>query len=413
MEVYFCLDTCTWIYLANGTEPVKFLEDIQELLNQNRLHIIMPEIVLDEWRRNKVQGTIHKSLQSTFGELKKQTKILSEILDKIGTYSPISFLIKDDEADLKPELKDIKDRIENTERSLCKKVDNNISIIENIFNHPFTINIPTLDSVILKAGELALNKKAPIHKKNGFADAVILLSFIDYIKSNSIENSYFISYNTADFCETENKKHSLHTDLRPLFDETGSKFFYILGKALKDIDNSLVDNDIIELIEKSRKDYIEYYCEECDGYHGFGNQIDFDEPQEIENKNIYRYTQNLPNLFSEEKLEIITMPTLVETIQTGCCSHCSVEYILCQGCGELIKIDEYDYVYEYANENIFICDCGIQYKRDREYDRNTQVYESWIIIDDRIEPCENCGEEFINEGITNICRSCAGECNEK
>lgn len=28
MKIYFCLDTCTWIYLANGTEPVKFLQDI-------------------------------------------------------------------------------------------------------------------------------------------------------------------------------------------------------------------------------------------------------------------------------------------------------------------------------------------------------------------------------------------------
>lgn len=53
MKIYFCLDTCTWIYLANGTEPVKFLQDIQDLINQGRLCIILPQIVEEEWNRNK------------------------------------------------------------------------------------------------------------------------------------------------------------------------------------------------------------------------------------------------------------------------------------------------------------------------------------------------------------------------
>lgn len=72
MNIYFCLDTCTWIYLANGTEPVKFLQDIQDLLNQGRLCIVLPQIVEEEWNRNKDKGTIQKPILNSFAELNKQ-----------------------------------------------------------------------------------------------------------------------------------------------------------------------------------------------------------------------------------------------------------------------------------------------------------------------------------------------------
>ena len=92
MKIYFCLDTCTWIYLANGTEPVKFLQDIQDLLNQGRLCIILPQIVEEEWNRNKDKGTIQKPILSSFTELNKQIKQVSAILDKVETHSPFQFL---------------------------------------------------------------------------------------------------------------------------------------------------------------------------------------------------------------------------------------------------------------------------------------------------------------------------------
>ena len=407
MKIYFCLDTCTWIYLANGTEPVKFLQDIQDLLNQGRLCIILPQIVEEEWNRNKDKGTIQKPILSSFTELNKQIKQVSAILDKVETHSPFQFLFEEEDKDTKKELVDIKSKIESNKNALLNKVNNNIITIESIFNHESTIKISPSANVLLRAGEIALGQKAPIHKKNGFADAVILLTFIDYVKSNSIENSYFISYNTDDFCQTENKVHSLHTDLKPLFDDAKSKFFNILGGALKDVDGNLVDNETLELIERSREDYAEYFCTECDGYEGFGNEIHFYPPEEIFNENTLRYAQQETTLFGEDEIGTVVVPRLVGAIQLGYCNHCSTQYIKCQNCEDIIQIEEY------TDEDIFACSCGIRYKRESEWDRKGQESVNWSIIDDRTKVCEGCGEEFIDNIGTGICKKCEDIINDK
>lgn len=406
MSIYFCLDTCTWIYLANGTEPVKFLQDMQDLLNQGRLCIVLPQIVEEEWNRNKAKGTIQKLILNSFSELNKQIRQVSAILDKVETHSSFQFLFEDEDKDTKEELAEIKAKIESNKNALLDKVNNNITTIESLFNHNSTIKISPSANVLLRAGEIALEQKAPIHKKNGFADAVILLTFIDYIKSNSIKNSYFISYNTDDFCQKVNKTYSLHTDLRPLFDDVNSKFFNILGGALKDVDDNLVDDETLELIERYKEDYAEYYCTECDGYKGFGNDIHFYPPEEIFNENSPRYTQEKATLFGEDEIETIVVPKLVDTIQHGYCNHCSTQYIKCQNCENIIPVEEH------INNNIIICNCGIRYKRESQFAHKGQGDESWSIIDKRTEVCEKCGEEFIDTIGVGICQTCDDEYND-
>ena len=410
MKYYICLDTCTWIYLANGQEPVKFLDDIENLIKLDVVQIILPEIVRQEWDRNKVQAGSH--LTKSFLQIKNEISNVSTILDRIETKPLFSFLSDDDTIDAKVELTDISNKINTHKERLLAKVENNIAKIEHIFSNSSTIIVYHSDDIILQAGEIALNKKAPIHQKNGFADAVILLTFLDYIKSNSLPNSYFISYNTSDFCKTDNKKHLLHPDLEPIFATVNCRFFDIVGKALQEIDPKLVEDATIRKIEESRESTYEDYCEECDGYHGFGHEIDFYEPFEITNENNYKYTSNEPSFFDECEIDDIVIPKLTDTIQVGYCNHCSTQYIKCQDCDEILNLGDFDVVYG-VTEDVFKCRCGIKYKRETEFDRKGIESEIWTIIDDRTDICVYCGEEFINNNETQFCNKCETENNDK
>ncbi|MEA5406045.1 hypothetical protein VB776_24110 [Arcicella sp. DC2W] len=50
---YISLDTNTWIYLANGTEPVRLLHFIKQEVERGNITILLPEIVSSEWDLHK------------------------------------------------------------------------------------------------------------------------------------------------------------------------------------------------------------------------------------------------------------------------------------------------------------------------------------------------------------------------
>lgn len=396
-----CFDTCTWIYLANGREPVKFLKDIEQLINLELLQIILPKIVREEWNKNKT--SISNNITNTFGEVNKSMKDISSTIDKIEIKSQFKFL-QEGNIEIKKEFKEIESKLDDHRKHLMIKVQDNISTIEKIFDNTKTITVNYNQDILLKAAKMALQKKAPIHNKNGFADAVILLSFIEYAKLNSLSNSCFVSYNASDFCTSLKKKDNLHPDIEPLFTEIGCHFFGFVGKALKSIDPKLVDEAMIREIEESFEDR-DYYCTECDGYHGFGNQVYFSEPFTITNENNDKYNNNEPSLFDKNEIETITPPQLIDTIQIGSCNHCSQQYIICQGCGEVLSLGDYDVIHDY-NENIFVCSCGIRYKRETEFYRQGVEEEIWTIINDQSEVCQSCGETFIDKSWTGVCPHC-------
>ena len=78
-----CLDTCTWIYLANGTEPVKFLDFIANEVEKNNIKIILPEIIIDEWNRNK-DDTVNKGTIIHFSQIIEGLERVKRLLGQKG-----------------------------------------------------------------------------------------------------------------------------------------------------------------------------------------------------------------------------------------------------------------------------------------------------------------------------------------
>ena len=77
---YLTLDTNTWIYLANGTEPVRLLTFIKQEVDKGYVTILLPEIIIKEWDRNKDNAVKQGSIKH-FNDI---TYALDRILKLLG-----------------------------------------------------------------------------------------------------------------------------------------------------------------------------------------------------------------------------------------------------------------------------------------------------------------------------------------
>lgn len=394
-ENYICLDTCSLIYLANGTEPAKFLDDIIELMNNGTLTILLPEFVVHEWKKNNQEGTIHGQIRHSINEIEKAINPLKEIIDKVYYQDRFEKLFNGEDTTLKDGLEELKYKLNANYDLIRQKVDKNIHTIENIMAR--AVIISHNDDILLKAGKMALKKSAPVHKQNGYADAVIVLTFLDYVKKHNLPNAAFVTYNSKDFCEGGSKE--LHSDLKPLFAESNATFHTLLAQPLNAIDKNLVSDDLLELIEQERDDIV--YCTECERGEGFPNEIHFYEPESILNEKevLSDDGPELPLGLDLPPKRIVDAPS---TFQRGVCSYCSSEYIKCS-CGEVFFIDSY------APDDEHQCtSCGLTYKRSIEIDRKGVVMsEDWMILDDEKIKCCNCGKRFLDHYATGLCDECS------
>ena len=232
---YLIIDTCVWIDLCKNFPEVR--KKLTELVERQKATLLLPQIVIDEWNRNKFSKIVvakQESIQGMINSARKLSQYMkSDAANTLGTVL----------------------------EQLCKKeiakeiVSDEIDAVDDLFAHPSTIIPPLTIHIKAQAADLALTKKAPFHKKNSMADALIILSSIEYVKQNSLGNVIFISNNTQDFSAT-NDKTQIHEDLREIFEHRGIQFFINIGQAINEIENNLVNIEQVHEIDKSRELYI-------------------------------------------------------------------------------------------------------------------------------------------------------------
>lgn len=385
---YIALDTCTWIYLANGTEPVKLLDFILEESDKGNIAIIVPKIVIEEWEKNKID-TVEKGAIKHFKQVIEELKRISKLLGKKGERPKFSFLNDENEY-----FEEVIEKIKSKREDVKAAIQDNISKIDEIFRNPSTIIIEIEDKIRLLAGQHAIEKKAPFKEKNSFADALILFSFIDFVTQNNIEGASFVTYNTEDFCEKSGRKKYLHPDLEPYFIESKSKFFLIVGELLNTIKKDIITKEELEWVkemqlEAERHKDIEF-CQICSEVH--------ERPSEL----TFRHSTEL--VFIENALKKSSKETIL-TIQITDCDYCGTEHFKCQKCDSVNAV--WDHEYDERKE----CEgCGLPYFIDtsNDYENIGEGYEYRILED--YANCEKCGVEYEdNDTNTNICQKCEDE----
>ncbi|WP_040195047.1 PIN domain-containing protein [Clostridium culturomicium] len=244
---HLILDTCVLINLCTSHSDPTPLSQLKELINSNKVKILLPDIVSDEWTNIKFEKVIKQETASIKGKLKNLKELLKilnygESEDTIRTV--IENVTSSESAIIaKNELK-------------CKEMIKNI---DSLLTCQSTIKIsPTQEvhNLIINRG---ISKKAPLHKKSSISDALIIFSSLEYIKEHSIQHSIFVSNNTTDFCESSNNS-LIHSDLQSEFESNNIQFFNNIEQALNTItDNPIYHENILEPEINSMK------CFRCGG----------------------------------------------------------------------------------------------------------------------------------------------------
>jgi len=237
--VTLVLDTNIWIYLAKGDHPV-VLQKLIEKFNIQEIQFVVSSLQIDEWKRNK--KSIIKQIRDAIGFQIQNAQTISEYLggDEKNTFTKI--------------LADFK----NSEQKLIDSAEKRFELVEDILTNKSSIAAVTNDH-IFEAANWAIEKRAPFHRNNNsYADALILLSAVNYIKENSLHtdpfekskkiivpDSVFVSYNSDDFSKDLKgaEKDVIHPDLEPLLNSVHMKFERNIGKilALSDVLQKEID----------------------------------------------------------------------------------------------------------------------------------------------------------------------------
>lgn len=230
---HLTLDTCIWIYLAEEKYEGA-LSQLEKLVNDRKVALLIPEQVQNEWNNGKsdlIRDHFKDSIKGTI----KNAKGLSNYLN-------------DEERDI---LTQLINRVEDKKEEYGEeKANKNISRVEELIRMGTVC--PTTSDNKIKATEMALAKKAPIHKKNSVGDALIILSTIDYLKNQGISNAFFVSGNTKEF-GAENPT-ILHSDLTELFDSVGLQYSINVKEVFKTIDQLIVSDEEVKQVEEINRE---------------------------------------------------------------------------------------------------------------------------------------------------------------
>ncbi len=225
------IDTCVWLNLAKDPKQTPVLGVVEEMVKRGMVTLIVPSVVLDEFRRNRerIAKESAKSLSAHFrlvkdavgkvGGNKRRMQVVLSHLDDVDRKIPI----------LGGAAADVLDRIE--------KLLTASPIIE------------PCEAVKLRAAQRALEKRAPFHRdKNAFADAILMETYAECIrdKTTSGIRFAFVTHNKSDFSIENGNQKMPHPDFASLFSRIKSLYFINLPEALRRIEPSLVTDIMLE-----------------------------------------------------------------------------------------------------------------------------------------------------------------------
>jgi hypothetical protein len=215
------IDTSVWLDLAEDQKQTPLLSVVEELISDGLMKLIMPSIVISEFRknRNRVAKSSAKSLSTHFqlvkdairktdGDTKRKELVLSHLSD-VDHRIPI---------------------LGGAAEGTLERIDKILATA--------TI-VEASDAVKLRAADRALHRKAPCHheNKNSMADAVLIETYFECVRAAPSRQRFaFVSHNKHDFSLMNGNQKLPHADLAASFSRIKSMYFINLSECLRRID---------------------------------------------------------------------------------------------------------------------------------------------------------------------------------
>ncbi|RKL65079.1 hypothetical protein CR203_22695 [Salipaludibacillus neizhouensis] len=209
---YLMIDTNIYIDMVvarNQDHNPESYNHLIKLLDYGEIRVIAPKIVITEVFRH-LDNEIDK-----IGQAIKGVK---------GTINNLYWVNNNEEIEqfnekLKPVKKGINDLNDEFKNNKNKYKENSKNLFNELFNHVNTIIIDETEEIVFKATQRKIHKLRPFHygkDKDSMADSIIvetLINIQDLMTFNTDDAIYFISRNTSDFSEKEDRS-LLHKDIK-------------------------------------------------------------------------------------------------------------------------------------------------------------------------------------------------------
>lgn len=326
--IYLILDTNIWLYMANGFDSIAnrihigsdshitVFQKLKSKVENGEFKILVNEIILNEWLRNKATAFLHiKELQ------KEKSEKINEIVSARNQL----------------DLEDFKAKCAVVNDYYNQEIDKNQAHIDEVEKFIQSCeSIEVSDKVKLEVAELAIKKEqAPFKRdKNNCADAAILYSSIDYLSEHMqdhIEKAVFVSNNFKEFGESKDSKQ-FHPDLIPRLGTLSIDFHRHFTNLLELTEDLQYEIEYFhELIRDSDRFFycMSPYCESREDIYGFG-YLD---------ENI-RIVTDLNDVDPNQLLlfDSLPLPTAkkLDQVRKGACVICSSDHVECPDCDTLL-----------------------------------------------------------------------------
>jgi hypothetical protein len=226
------VDTCVWLDLAKDQrQGSAILGIIEEMVRTDLVTLMVPRLVLDEFRRNRerIAKDSAKSLSTHF-------RLVKDAVNKIGGD--------------KRKIKLVLSHLDDVDHKIPIVGGEAVSLLDRMEKLLTTSPIiEASEPVRLRAAQRAIDKKAPFHRgKNTMVDAVIIEMYGECVRAKAAPGNRFafVTHNTHDFSiEHENQKVP-HPDIAGFFSRIRSLYFINLAEALRRVEPSLVTEVMIE-----------------------------------------------------------------------------------------------------------------------------------------------------------------------
>ena len=228
-----------------------FSSQLLDVSSQDRVKIFLSEVVLKELRHN-----FEKSLDKEIFDLRGSNSNLRKLLRRFKPF----------------DLPDKEQCISDFDK-----------FYEDIQTYKNVEILPCKEEFLHRVLDMSINRKKPFtEKKTELKDALIWLTYSNYVKQNNLQECFFLTENSTDFCNIEklkNKEYELHPDLLKECDRfnifLSIKDFYTANSSFLDgpkndlqewIESENIDDDyVFDLIIYHKEEKIRTEVSDCLG----------------------------------------------------------------------------------------------------------------------------------------------------
>ena len=225
------IDTCVWLDVAKDHRQVPVIGVIEEMVRQKLIEVIVPGIVLDEFRRNR-----ERIAKDSAKSLSTNIRIVKDAVGMVGG----------DKRRIRAVLSHL-DNVNHKIPIVGGAAAGTLDRIEKLL--VASARIEPSDSVKLRAAQRGIEKKAPFHHgKNAMADSIIVETYAECARDNAASGIRFafVTHNKNDFSAVDGNQKLPHRDLADIFSRVKSLYFINLPEALRRVEPSLVSDVMLE-----------------------------------------------------------------------------------------------------------------------------------------------------------------------